>query len=230
MIEFIRNSIESNLITSVFFRMLLAAFIGALIGSDRVKKKRPAGIKTHALVCLGATLVMLTGEHLNHTYGGSTDVARLSAQVISGVGFLGAGTILVTGKNQIKGLTTAAGLWFSACLGLAIGSGFYSGVFSAVFILIIIIKFFSIYEAYLHRTSYIMDVYIEYSNGINLSKILTGLHELHCSVGEIERISSKGTDESMVYITIKLPNNLTHENTINKILGIEGVSFVEEIA
>ena len=230
MIDFIITSVENNLILSVFFRMILAAFLGALIGSDRVKKKRPAGIKTHALVCVGATLVMLTGEHLNITYGGSTDVARLAAQVISGVGFLGAGTILVTGKNQIKGLITAAGLWFSACLGLAIGSGFYSGVFAAILVLFIIIKFFSIYDTYLHRTSYIMDLYIEYSNLINLSKILKSIHELGCSVGEIERISSKGTEESMVYITVKLPNNLTHDATINQILSVEGVNFVEEMA
>ena len=111
---------------SMLVRLTLAAFCGGLIGIGRVKKRRPAGFRTHTLVCLGAALTMIISQYL-WARGQSTDLSRLGAQVINGIGFLGAGTIIVTGRQQIKGLTTAAGLWASACMGLAIGAGFYAG-------------------------------------------------------------------------------------------------------
>ena len=96
-------------IANVLFRLFLAALCGAVIGSDRVVKGRPAGIKTHALVALGACVAMITGEFIVVQYGSSQDVARLAAQVISGIGFLGAGTIMETGQQQVLGITTEAG-------------------------------------------------------------------------------------------------------------------------
>ena len=109
-------------------KTLLASLCGGLIGLDREMKGRPAGLKTFSLVCLGSTLAMITNDYI-YTYiaGGSGDAARMAAQVISGIGFLGAGTIMVTGHNQIKGLTTAAALWVTAALGISIGCGFYFG-------------------------------------------------------------------------------------------------------
>lgn len=109
----------------VLLRLFLGALCGAIIGSDRVLKGRPAGIKTHALVALGASLVMSTGEYIVLEYGDSQDVARLAAQVVSGIGFLGAGTIMVTGQKQVLGLTTAAGLWFAGTVGISVGAGYY---------------------------------------------------------------------------------------------------------
>ena len=116
---------EPNL-CSTLVRLTLAVFCGGILGLERVKKRRPAGFRTYMLVCLGASLTMIISQYLA-SRGQMTDVSRLGAQVINGVGFLGAGTIIVTGKQQIKGLTTAAGLWASACMGLAIGAGFYLG-------------------------------------------------------------------------------------------------------
>ena len=121
---------------SVFFRMTMAVICGGIIGMDREHKHRPAGFRTYMLVCMGAALTMLLGQYedmMLHTQwasawgtvGQSTDVSRMGAQVINGIGFLGTGTILVTGQQEVKGLTTAAGLWSSACMGLAIGAGFY---------------------------------------------------------------------------------------------------------
>lgn len=110
---------------SVMIRMVIAVFSGAVIGYGR-GQRRSAGMKTHAMVCLGACLVMCAGEYVAEVYGGS-DVTRLGAQVISGIGFLGAGTIIKAPGNKIWGLTTASGLWCSACLGLAVGIGFYWG-------------------------------------------------------------------------------------------------------
>ena len=124
---------------SVALRLCLAMVFGGVIGLERGKKGRAAGFRTYMLVCLGAALTMLLGQYLAvmqtvvwedvfRGVGGSGDVSRFSAQVINGIGFLGAGTILVTGHQEVKGMTTAACLWSSACMGLAIGAGFYECV------------------------------------------------------------------------------------------------------
>ena len=112
----------------VVFRLLSALIVGLTVGIDREMKRRGAGIKTHVLVCLGAALVMITSQYLMENFDGSTDISRMGAQVISGVGFLGVGTIIVTGRNQVRGLTTAASLWVCACVGLAAGAGYIVGV------------------------------------------------------------------------------------------------------
>ena len=106
----------------------MAIIFGGIIGYGRERERRPAGLRTHILVSIGSTLSMITNIYMCKIYNGYTDPTRLGAQVISGIGFLGAGTIIVTGKNKVRGLTTAAGLWACACMGLAIGAGFYSGV------------------------------------------------------------------------------------------------------
>lgn len=107
-------------------RILLACVLGGIIGYEREHTNRPAGFRTHILVCAGAALVMLTGEFIHLKFGGGTDPARIGAQVVSGIGFLGAGTILRSGFH-VKGLTTAASLWAVSCVGLACGIGFYAG-------------------------------------------------------------------------------------------------------
>ncbi len=96
---------------AITIRLLFALFVGLIIGIDRERKRRVAGIKTHILVCLGSALVMITSQYMMLTFGEvAADVSRMGAQVISGVGFLGVGTIIVTGRNQVKGLTTAASI------------------------------------------------------------------------------------------------------------------------
>lgn len=126
------------------FKLLLACFLGGLIGFERESIHRPAGLRTHALVCVGSCLVMLTSEYIFNTfYNGvaGADVARLGAQVISGIGFLGAGTI-IRQDNGVKGLTTAASLWAVACIGLATGIGYYEGAIVAAVIVYVILIFF----------------------------------------------------------------------------------------
>ena len=127
----------------VLVRLLAASVCGGIIGIDRGKKHRPAGFRTHMLVCMGAALTILLSTYLCAMLTGSlwnlnpgevmitTDVSRFGAQVINGIGFIGAGTIIITGRQQVKGLTTAAGLWASACMGLAIGAGFSSAALIA---------------------------------------------------------------------------------------------------
>ena len=116
---------------SICFRILLATLIGGCIGSERGRHGRAAGLRTHILVCLGSTVTALVGIYSVRVLGLGGDPLRISAQVVSGIGFLGAGTILTRGQSHITGLTTAAGLWTTACLGLAIGAGFYTGALVA---------------------------------------------------------------------------------------------------
>jgi len=124
---------------SVTFRILLATLLGGCIGSERGRHGRAAGLRTHILVCLGSTMTVMLGIYSVQILGLSGDPLRVSAQVVSGIGFLGAGTILTRNHTHVTGLTTAAGLWATACLGLAIGAGFYSAaILSGVVIMITI--------------------------------------------------------------------------------------------
>lgn len=116
---------ELNLVSCVF-RILLAACFGGILGIERAKSNQAAGMRTYMLVCIGAAVVMLTSQYMA-VYFQTGDPARLGAQVISGIGFLGAGSIMTGGKLEVRGLTTAAGLWTAACIGLAVGIGFYAG-------------------------------------------------------------------------------------------------------
>ena len=112
---------------SIIFRIIAAILAGGIIGLERGKQGRAAGMRTHILVCMGAALTTMIGFYLYMVLGIATDPMRISAQVISGIGFLGVGTIMLKGRFQITGLTTAAGLWATAAIGLALGSGFYTG-------------------------------------------------------------------------------------------------------
>ena len=124
---------------SVAVRIVCAVVIGGIIGMERSIKNRPAGLRTYMLVCVGACLIMLTNQYI-YQMTGTGDPMRLGAQVVSGIGFLGAGTIVVTKHNQIKGLTTAAGLWAAAGVGLALGIGFYeAAVVAAITIYAVLI-------------------------------------------------------------------------------------------
>ena len=114
-------------LVSVILRTLLAILAGGIIGLERGKHGRAAGMRTHILVCMGAALTAMTGFYLYDVLQVLTDPMRISAQVISGIGFLGVGTIMLKGRFQITGLTTAAGLWATATIGLALGAGFYTG-------------------------------------------------------------------------------------------------------
>lgn len=145
-------SIELSLGT-VVFRLICAMAVGIMIGTEREKAHRPAGMRTHMLVALGSCIVMVTSQLLfnqYHALGSNADPARLSAQVIAGVGFLGAGTIIRDGSS-VKGLTTAASIWTVACLGIAVGAGYeLVGLVGAFFTLLILIFFEWIQKSVLH--------------------------------------------------------------------------------
>lgn len=135
---------------SISIRLLLAVVFGGLVGLNRAMQRRAAGFRTHILVCLGATVVMMTNQYMYDVLLWSTDPARLGAQVITGVGFLGAGTILMK-SDKVQGLTTAAGLWACACIGLAIGVGFYSAAIISIVLVILSLTIFNKFAIDIYR-------------------------------------------------------------------------------
>ncbi len=229
MFEF-SNNLSSINDTSILLRLLMAVLCGGIIGFERGKAGRPAGLRTHILVCLGSTLAILTNQYVFETFGGS-DPTRLGAQVISGIGFLGAGTIIVTGRHQVKGLTTAAGLWATACMGLAIGIGFYKAA-----IIGCILIFFS--TVVLHRLdnimlskSKVMDVYIEFNKSASITSVLDNMKQQEYSIDSIEMVKPSYGSEALgaAIMTLRLKQKKVRIDVISKISELDGVKFVEEI-
>ena len=217
---------------SIIFRLVLALIIGILIGHGRSKKGSPAGLKTHSLVCIGSTLVMLTSEFCAIKYG-LNDITRMAAQVISGIGFLGAGTILVTGKNQIKGLTSAAGIWFSACVGISIGCGFYLGALVASFMEIVIVNLLSKLNISDYNTNNnIVDLYLEYDKSINLGKLIKIIKKNSCDIIHVDNDKFAGFENEVIHyaiLTVKLDDPLAIEYLIKQIGDIDGVAQISDI-
>ena len=153
---------------AITIRLLFALTVGLIIGIDRERKRRVAGIKTHILVCLGSALVMITSQYMMLEFGDVADISRMGAQVISGVGFLGVGTIIVTGRNQVKGLTTAASIWVCACVGLAAGIGFVEGVVIVLILLILTLKVLGRLDTLVRKSGKEVDLYIEFVDNKSL--------------------------------------------------------------
>ena len=170
-IDFLDWTINFHDLGISVFKIALALICAGVIGIERGRKKRPAGFRTYMVVCVGATLVMMTNEYLCEVYG-TGDVARLGAQVINGIGFLGAGTIITTGHNRVKGLTTAAGLWTSACIGLAIGSGYYEGAILGTLAIVIIMVVLHSFDRRLTNNTKAIILYVEFTKMSVMRKLV----------------------------------------------------------
>ena len=215
---------------SVLFRLAAAVICGGIIGFDRGRKRRPAGFRTHMIVCLGAALTMLISQHLFYR-GYTTDLSRLGAQVVSGIGFLGAGTIIVTGRQQIKGLTTAAGLWASACMGLAIGAGFYFGALVGFMLVLFTITVLSYIEGKLIASARNMNIYVEYTASTDVGVVIDGIKKLDVKIYDIEIRRSKSADGTYPnsIISLKLPKGMPHAVLMAEVASTAGVRSVEEV-
>ena len=134
-------------IWTILIRLTLCVLVGGIIGVERGRQGRAAGMRTHILVCMGAALVTMMGFYITEVSGLEGDPMRIAAQVVSGIGFLGVGTIMLKGRFQITGLTTAAGLWCAATIGLALGAGFYEGALIAFLLAMATVSF-------LHKLEY----------------------------------------------------------------------------
>ena len=159
---------------AVLLRIVTAFLLGGALGMERGLKQRPAGLRTYMLVCVGSCMIMLTNQYIFQVFG-SGDPVRMGAQVVSGIGFLGAGTIIVTKHSQIKGLTTAAGLWSAAAVGLATGIGFYEAAVLGSIVIFLTLTLLSRLDNRMHRKSRYFDIYVELPREVNLG---TFIHDL----------------------------------------------------
>lgn len=213
---------------AVAIRIFAAVLIGGILGLERGMKNRPAGLRTYMLVCVGACVIMLTNQFIYQAVG-SGDPVRMGAQVVSGIGFLGAGTIIVTRRNQIKGLTTAAGLWSAAGVGLALGIGFYEAAIAGTLAVFVVMTLLQKLDNKLHRKSKQLEAYIELST-ISLGDFLRTMREENVEVSDVQREYGEESDGVRAYVaTLKGKKRLSHTELMEKVLAIPGVVFVEEL-
>lgn len=218
-------------IWSILVRLLLAVILGGIIGVERATKRHAAGFRTYILVCVGSAIAMLTNQFMLLQFGGG-DAGRLGAQVISGIGFLGAGTILVTSRNQIRGLTTAAGLWACACLGLAIGIGFYTVAICSLIIILLALTVLTYLENYFTHRTKSMDIHVELDTRMNLKDLIKYVRSNMMKVKSIEHnsaYSSSGLSVYTISIELEKQNKLSHAQVIDSLKELEYVNYVEEI-
>ena len=214
---------------AVVLRIFAAVVIGGILGLERGMKNRPAGLRTYMLVCVGACVIMLTNQYIYQSVG-TGDPVRMGAQVVSGIGFLGAGTIIVTRRNQIKGLTTAAGLWSAAGVGLALGIGFYEAAIVGTAAVFFVMTLLQRMDNRLHRKSRQLEAYIELST-ISLGDFLRTMRESDIEVSNVQReFGEEESDGVRAYVaTLKGKQRQNHQELMEKVLAIPGVEFVEEL-
>lgn len=220
----------ANELSTVLVRLGLAVLLSGIIGIERGKSRHPAGMRTHILVCVGACLVMLTNAYLHAVYGGASDPGRFGAQVVTGVGFLGVGTILMTG-NKIKGLTTAAGLWASAALGLAIGAGFYSAAVVAAVLIFISLGVLDKSEDFLYKRSRLVSLYVEMRDFPSYREFMKGIKAAGIKIHESHVSQAPGVLSGSVpfFILLERPRKKAREAFIVELNDIDGVYIIEEV-
>ena len=223
------NSLRTLTLLSIFARFALAVVLGGVIGMERGKKRHPAGLRTHLVVCIGSASVMMVSQYIFDTMNGAADPARLGAQVISGIGFLGVGTIVVTGRNQVSGLTTAAGLWASACMGLAIGIGFYEGAVIMCLFLYLVLEVLDRLDAEHVKYSNKFQLFIEYNQDVHLGQIIKVIHSLDWRVTNIDTISKIGGSVSIVLSVNHDGKRVDRNQLIEALTNISGLFFAQEL-
>lgn len=212
---------------SVLFRLFVAVVCGGIIGIEREHKRRPAGFRTHILICLGASMTTLTSQFLFYDLNLYTDIGRLGAQVVAGIGFIGAGAIIVTKRRQVKGLTTAAGLWTCAIIGLAIGAGYYEAAVIATLVIVIAEIFFVKFEYWVLVNSRNLNIYVEYEDNENLDNIIRLIKGYRIVIIDLE-ITKSGNNACAIF-QLQLPKKISHDKIMTAISTAEGIVSVEEL-
>ena len=215
---------------AVALRILAAVMIGGLLGIERGMKNRAAGLRTYMLVCVGACLIMLTNQFIFQTYG-TGDPVRMGAQVVSGIGFLGAGTIIVTHRSQIKGLTTAAGLWSAAGVGLALGIGFYEAALAGAFAIFFVMTMLQKMDNKMHRSTKVIEIYVELKREYPLGDFLQDIRNMDIEVRDTMREQDIDSNDGIraYFTTLKLQKRQNHLEIIDQIRVLPGIICIEEL-
>lgn len=210
---------------TMIFDLILAAVLSGVVGFEREFHGRAAGFRTHILLCVGTTLIMITSIHIFDVYSGRTpiDPARLAAGVVTGIGFLGAGTIMRY-KASVRGLTTAASLWVVTGIGLAVGSGLYFGAIITTALAVITLMFFGRLEHAMIRKDWYKTIVIESKDGLEqLRRIREVLSEYGVDITDFE-VERSGDGANMI-LKIGLKLSTAHHTAviIQDIGRLEGV-------
>ena len=226
------DGLRDMTMASLCVRMLLAVVCGGIIGVEREYKRRPAGFRTHILICLGATMTTLTSQYLFLVMHYFTDIARLGAQVVAGIGFIGAGTIIVTRRQRVKGLTTAAGLWAVAIVGLCLGGGFYEGGIAATLLVLLAELFFSRLEYRILDNTPEINLYLEYTGKPVLDEVLKLFREKGVKVLNLEITRSAESGEkrnACAIFSLRLSKKVRADQLKMELASAEGIINVEEL-
>ena len=221
---------EFNAVT-VVIRVVLAAVAGALVGLEREFHGRAAGMRTHMMVALGAALAAMIGLFTVKELGVSSDPMRVGAQVISGVGFLGAGTILLRGGgSRITGLTTAAGLWTAAIVGLCCGAAYFEGAIITTLVVILAELVLARLEYFIVSNARAFNLYVEYSESGNLGGIVDTIKKNGGYIIDLEitKNAKEGRNPCAVF-SLQTPRKISHQTLMAKIANLDGVVSVEEL-
>lgn len=221
---------EFNMV-SITLRLVLAVVLGGMIGMERATKRSAAGLRTFALVSLGSSLAMITNQYLLITSGITGDPSRMAAQVISGIGFLGVGTIIVTGRNHVKGLTTAASLWTTATMGIAIGAGFIYGGLVSFILIMVSIRLLLFISKRLEDYNKVITLYLEIDKENGFDGIMNYTKEHDYAIRSLEKKKQKALlDKDFVVITeFDLKKKIYHQDILEELRNIEGINYVEEL-
>ena len=224
------DGIRDITVLSTLIRLLLAVLLGGVIGLERSFKNRPAGFRTHILVCVGASIASMTGIYLYLNMHLPTDISRLGAQVVSGLGFIGGGTIIVINNKKIKGLTTAAGLWTCGIIGLAVGAGFYEGAILGTGLVLLAETLFSVLGAKIaHNEAF--KILLEYNDKNALNDVMRYCKDKRMVISNLEATGKRDSVMSVysVVLTVRPRQKVDHEKIINYINDIPGIIAVETL-
>ena len=213
---------------SMALRMVLALICGGAVGIERSMKHRPAGFRTHILICLGSCMSMTTGEFLFYSMHQYTDIGRLGAQVVAGIGFIGAGSIIVSKNRRVRGLTTAAGLWASAIAGLAIGAGFFEGAIILTLLIVVAERFFATLEYRVMNDQKTIGLLVEYDDINSLNRVLAYFKDMHMDIVDLEIHKGDSLEDAytMADISIDIYRKLNLMDLVRDIKAIRGVRSV----
>ncbi len=213
---------------AIVVRILAAVILGGIIGLERGLKNRPAGLRTYMLVCVGSCLIMLTNQYIYQMYNVG-DPVRMGAQVVSGIGFLGAGTIVVTRRNQIKGLTTAAGLWAAAAVGLAVGIGLYEAAILGGATIFLVLSIIHRWDNNMRMHSKVVEAYVELNSKISLGDFMRKIKEMDLEIDSIrtEYESTFEEGKHAYIVVLKSKQKRNHDLLFQSLRDIDGVSYVE---
>ena len=216
---------------AVAIRLMLATLCGSLIGWERVVRRHSAGIRTFALVSLGSAVATVLNLYLAMLPGMDADVSRIPAGVVSGIGFLGAGTIILTGRNQIKGLTTAASLWVASCMGMAFGAGYITvGLICFAFVMIANVILVHLSQLIEENSRYV-SIYIEVEESNGIKKLRKKIAELGYEINSMNKTKDKtlSGNDSALMLELDFGSKHSHHDLMEELNNLDFVNYVEEL-